>query len=346
MDILLIYQFCSFGGVERAILNRVMTFRKYHCDVKISVGYLHDYGALQSFQAYIHANNLDKYLSAFLISEKSFLDLDKYDLLFNIDTPQVLEKMQYKRNVIVECHTPIRENRKYLRTLPGNIHQIIVPSEAFKAILVKEYPNLPPIFVLPNPVSDEFFNIPFLERQEIYKKKPIAYLARLDKSKNFTEAMRIFELFDNDENVMFAIVGKGAEQISLINVLERKRILDKTFLRDQIDFGAIPTFVKMIRDHQGIFISPSRGESFGLSAAEFVSAGVPVLLSDIAPHKELVNGDEKFLYSLGDIVSAKRKIISILGQWKEFSEIMISYREKLRGDSFINAWRMFLDSQK
>jgi hypothetical protein len=53
-----------FAGVERAILNRAMSFRKYHQNVRISVGYLHDTGALKSFQTYIHAHQLENYLSS------------------------------------------------------------------------------------------------------------------------------------------------------------------------------------------------------------------------------------------------------------------------------------------
>ena len=347
MNILIIYQFCTFGGVERAILNRARTFRKYHQNVHISVGYLRDYGALGSFQTYIHANRLDDCLSAFLIQEHAMPDLSLYDFVFNIDTPQIFNRTRHVRNMFVECHTPTFKNRQYLKALPKNIRGILVPSKAFEAILAEEFEELPPIFVLPNPVTEDFFYIPSSVQERIYFAAPLAYLARVDDElKNFSEAARIFELFVHDKNIMFAVVGRGAGAVHLLSSLESRKILGKTFLRSQIDFDAAPAFVRMIKNHRGMFISSSKGESFGLSAAEFISAGVPVLLSDIGPHKELVNSDEKFIYPLGDIHSAKDKIIKILNQWDEASKTMESYGQKFHGDSFIAAWQEFLDTQQ
>jgi glycosyltransferase involved in cell wall biosynthesis len=347
VDVLVIYQLCSFGGVERAILNRARTFRKYQQNVKISVGYLHDYGALASFQAYIHANQLDDCLSAFLIDEDAFPDLDQYHVVLNIDTPQIFERTLHAGNLFVECHTPTVKNRQYLGALPENIRGILVPSEAFKSILAGEFQQLPPIFVMPNPVTQDFFDLPFSAEERIYFAAPLAYLARVDDElKNFSEAADIFELFANDENMMFAVVGRGAEAADLLGDLEKRGIIGKTFLRNQMDFDAVPGFVGMIKNHRGVFISPSKGESFGLSAAEFMSAGVPVLLSDIAPHQELVNGDERFIYPLGDIYSAREKIIKILDHWEEASKSMVSYSQKFNGLSFMTAWQEFLDAQR
>lgn len=345
MDILIIYQYCGFAGVERAILNRALSFRKYHEDVRISVGYLHDTGALKSYQAYISAHQLEDYISVFLLTDRSLRNFDRYDYVFNIDTPQILESTRRVRNMVIECHTPYIENRQYLRTLPNNIRKIIVPSHSFKTLLLREFPNLPPIFVLPNPVSEGFYTIPLLATDTIYAKRPVAFIARLDELKNFSEAARIFQLFATDEKVMFAVVGRGAKETHLIKNLQNRKILGKTFLRDSIDFDTVPAFIGMIRHHQGIFISPSKGESFGLSAAEFISAGVPVLLSDIAPHRELVEDDERFLYPLGDLVLAKRRITNLLEGWQHYSKIMESYGEKFKGDAFISAWRVIVDSQ-
>ncbi len=346
MDILIIYQFCSFGGVERVVLNRARAFEKYAQDVRISVGYLQDLGALKSFQAYIQANKLDDRLSAFLVDPASLPDLSRYDFVLNIDTPQIFDAAHHTANMVMECHTPYIENRQYLKNLPQNIHNIIVPSEAFKSLIVSEFPQLPPVFVLPNPVSQEFFNLPLAEGDRIFNKRPLAYLARLDKLKNFTEAARIFELFAENEDVMFAVAGSGAEDPNLIGEYEAKKLLGKTFLRDRIDFDSVPAYVRMIKNHRGVFISPSSGESFGLSAAEFISAGVPVLLSDIPPHRELVNDDERFVYPLGNIASARDKIIRILDHWEDDSADIEAYGRKFDGTSFIRAWRDFVAAQK
>ena len=339
MDILLVYQFCSFGGVERAVLNRSKTFRRYGQDVHISIGYLEDYGALQSFQEYIRANRLDNLLSAFLIDETTPPNLARYDFVFVIDTPRFFKHIGNADNVLVECHTPYVENRQYLKSLPGNILGIVVPSIWFKSLILQEFAGLPPVFVLPNPVPEEFYNISPKTDDSYFTKRPIAYLARLDTLKNFTEAARIFELFAENYNIMFAIIGNGAEAAETVTDLTGKKILGRSFLRDHIAFDAVPAFIRVVKGHKGVFISPSTGESFGLSAAEFISAGVPVLLSDIGPHRELVNADPRFLYPLGEVFAAREKIIALFEHWDDVSLTVEAYGKKFDGEAFINAWR-------
>jgi len=346
MDVLIIYQYCTFGGVERAILNRAKTFAKHHLNVHISVGYLYDYGALQSFQSYIRANKLDDCLTAFLIVSSVFPNLDQYDLILNIDTPQIFELTLDAKNVFVECHTPYKENRQYLKTIPQNIRGIIVPSESFRALVKSEFPDLPPVFVLPNPVSEEFFEIHSSNEVDFFSKRPITYFARLDELKNFNEAVNIFELFASKEEVMFLVIGNGADDKALVNSLEQKGILEKMLLRDRLDFDLAPSLVDLVRRHRGIFISPSKGESFGLSAAEFISGGVPVLLSNLPAHRELVNYDERFLYELGDIESAEKKIVALLANWEDMHELMRTYSNKFKGSAFISAWQNMTKAEK
>lgn len=343
MDVLIIYQFCTFGGVERAILNRAKTFQKHNLRVNISMGYLYDYGALQSFQDYIHANDLDDCMTAFLITEDAFPDLCQYDLILNIDTPQIFELTLHAKNIYVECHTPYIENRQYLKAIPQNTRGIIVPSESFRELVESEFPDLPPVFVLPNPVSEEFFEIQSSNEADFFSKRPITYFARLDELKNFSEAANIFELFTSTEEIMFLVIGNGADNELMINSLEQKSILEKTLLRDRLDFDKAPSLVNLVRRHHGIFISPSKGESFGLSAAEFISGGVPVLLSDIPAHKELVNNDGRFLYELGNTQSAESKIRDLLRDWEGMHELMKTYSNKFKGDAFINAWQRLIE---
>ena len=50
--------------------------------------------------------------------------------------------------------------------------------------------------------------------------------------------------------------------------------------------------------------------------------------------------------NLGDISSAREKIVGILDQWEDASKAMESYGQKFNGVSFINAWLEFLEAQQ
>ena len=342
MDVLIIYQFCTFGGVERVVLNRAEAYKKENRDVNLSVAYLHDSGALSSFQTYIHAHDLDDTLSAYLISGNFLPGLKRYDLIFAIDTPQVLDRLSALENVYIECHTPYIDNRQYLHNIPGNIKGVIVPSQTFGDLIHQEFENLPPITVFPNLVPDMFFNPDINTSNEIFAKRPLTYFARLDTLKNFDEAFRIFEHFVNKDDVMFIVIGNGADEDDCIEDLKERGLLARSILRGGIGFDKAPYLINLVKGHQGVFISPSKAESFGLSAAEFISGGVPVLLSDIPEHRALVENDERFLYPLGDILIAQGKMDFLLENWVDMSHKVTEFSKKFRAATFIHAWDQFI----
>ena len=338
MDVLIIYQFCTFGGVERVVLNRAKAFKNNHRDVNLTVGYLHDPGALGSFQAYILEHQLEKYLSALVISDDTYLGLDQYDYIFVIDTPQIFEKVKNNKNVYIECHTPYIENRQYLKDIPGNIQGIIVPSASFQSLILTEFQDLPPIHIIPNTVPEEFYADESGTENLYFSQRPLTYFGRLDELKNFEEARKIFHLFNDNEDVFFIVIGNGANNIATNHSLEKNLLFEKSLLRNQIDFDKAPYLNKLVRQHRGVFISPSKAESFGLCAAEFISGGVPVLLSNIPEHCALVEDDQRFLYPLSDIESAKQKLDYLLNNWEKMSLQIKDYSKKFRDRVFINAW--------
>lgn len=341
MDVLIIYQFCTFGGVERVILNRAHAFRKYGLDVTVSIGYLYDRGALSSFCSYIQAHNLQKKVIPFILPKGLDHEWDQYDIVFIVDTPQVFDASASAKNVHVECHTPYIRSRQYLRVLSPHIKSIITPSHTFKVLLESEFENLPEIHVFPNPIPDVYFNSAVPERS-IFTHRPITYFARVEDLKNFNEAVRIFETLTDQAELMYWVIGENAGEKQIIQSLERKGLLHSSLLRDRVGFDQVPELIRLVKKHLGIFLSPSKGESFGLSAAEFISGGVPVLLSDIPSHVELVNADERFIYPLGDIFLANKKLLWLCENWEEASQIMTVIGKKFESIHFIKAWNSFI----
>src|SRR6266545_8363777 len=102
MDILVIYQFCTFGGVERVILNRAHTFKQNGLEVKITIGYMYDRGALLSFKNYLKEKRLEHTIIPIILPNFFYYDLDKHDAVFIIDTPQVFDAISPARNIYVE----------------------------------------------------------------------------------------------------------------------------------------------------------------------------------------------------------------------------------------------------
>ena len=345
MEVLVVYQFCTFGGVERVLLSRAIAFRNAGLDIKMSIGYLQDSGALDSFLRYLSHQHLTDRVDPFLVNRSADNRLDQeYDLTLVIDTPEALPRLAGRENLYIECHTPYRANRAYLRKIPADIAGIIVPSDSFRRLIEAECPDLPEVQVLSNPVPDEFYDCP-VPPSRVFQQRPIAYLARLDDLKNFKEALHVFEQLKGLDEIMFSVVGQGATRPETYRSLRQAGILGRTFLRNSIPFDKVPFLVGTVKAHRGIFISPSKGDSFGLSVAEFMAGGVPVLISDIPAHRELVDGDTRFLYELGEIRSAARGISLLLEEWNQMSTLIRSHAGKFREQRFIQDWLRLLGTR-
>jgi glycosyltransferase involved in cell wall biosynthesis/2-polyprenyl-3-methyl-5-hydroxy-6-metoxy-1,4-benzoquinol methylase len=347
MRLLVIYAYCTFGGVERVVLNRLEAFRNAGLDVRMDMVFLHDGGGFRSFNAYVKSFDLSRYITIHLVNgnlSRQFL-LNEYDMVFDIDTPSVFEDLKNCENFFVECHTPYKENRGYLKTLPDYVKAILVPSKAFREEIRTETSRSVPIFVFPNSVSAIFFRN-FDEGQNVvfFKKRPLAYMARLDELKNVEEALRIFAELKDRTDIMFMIIGKDATDEIFMKRLKAFGILGKTFIRSKMSFDDVPRFLSLLKNHKGIFLSPSKGESFGMAVAESIVSSVPVMVSDIPPHRDLLGSNEDFLYPLGNLQEARKRITNLLDHWDQYSRTMKEYAGPLDHSSFIKAWTAFVGS--
>src|SRR5690348_4615450 len=82
-------------------------------------------------------------------------------------------------------------------------------------------------------------------------------------------------------------------------------------IRDRVRFlGLVPRDeVYRLLACSDAFISPSRGEGLPLSVLEAMAIGLPVVLSDIAPHREIVkDGSGPALVPVGDVVALSHEM--------------------------------------
>jgi glycosyltransferase involved in cell wall biosynthesis/predicted O-methyltransferase YrrM len=113
----------------------------------------------------------------------------------------------------------------------------------------------------------------------------VGFLGRLDWRKGLKT---IVDAAEGLKGVKFLIVGGGEARDRLIHEIERKG-LDRNFVLT----GArqdVPALMKAM----DIFVFPTTApyESFGIVVIEAMSAGIPVIASDIGPLREIINNGE------------------------------------------------------
>jgi len=113
----------------------------------------------------------------------------------------------------------------------------------------------------------------------------VGFLGRLDWRKGLKT---IVDAAEGLKGMKFLIVGDGNARDDLIAEIKRKGI-DKDFILTGFRQD-VPAIMKAM----DIFVFPSHAEyeSFGIAVIEAMSAGIPVIASDIGPLREIMNDGE------------------------------------------------------
>lgn len=334
-----VYQWATFGGVERVLINRAEAFRQYRIPVKLFIYFYADAGGLTALKTYIKRHKLDEFIE--VVHE---FHPNQYDIVFSIDTPQLLtEHYDLTNRVIFECHTPYINNRQYLLTLPPTLRALVVPSKTFRDRISSEAPSFSDkLFVLRNFVPWDIHQ----ENTELelpkWARRPIVYLGRVDILKNVIELLDGFVYFQKNygNDLILVIAGPVSPDVNLEQELKMRGLTGRSVWIPPIGFDQVPRFLNAMRKKSAVFVSCSRGESFGLSVAEAISITLPVLISDIPEHLKLVCNDPDCIYRLGNPESLAHNLFVLINKYEEKSKAMVEYRKKFSAYSFIEDWRI------
>ncbi|MCL2391240.1 MAG: glycosyltransferase [Oscillospiraceae bacterium] len=340
--ILYVYQWATMGGVERVFLNRARAFKQHGLKIRVDIYFFHDSGGLDNFKQYIKYFGLEDYLSVV-----RNIDERVYSRIFTFDTPEVFAIVKDTSKVIVECHTPYKKMREYLKSMPVDIAGLVAPGEAFLNLIIKEVPKSlhNKLFILPN---FYFENVACVTPSKIWDKTPIFYFGRMDSLKNTKEILEMFRSLKRERGDDYILVLAGTvikDDLDLAKVAKALAIEDRLTYLPPVPFEKVDELLYTIKAHRGIFISSSTGESFGLSALEAMGSGVPVMLSDIKCHEALVDNDPDFLYESGALDAAVSKIGMIEQNYDEFSGKVKLYSQKFNSANFITSWKALMKQQ-
>ena len=318
MKLLFVYQFCTMGGVEVILKNRLEVITENHRDISADILFFNDFGGKKLFTGKFEKN---VYIIKDPLKIKQFIIEGKYDFVISIDTPEIFEYVTDNSvKFILEVHTNYKENRKYLSSVVSGRQKpiaITVPSNYFKEIISQEIGNEIPLYVFPNFITNSFIelynSVNVINEND---KKYIGWIGRLDSLKNWTEFIEIsHKLSKERDDLTFLIVGgmTAHESIknSFFNALNKKSLLSYT--KWLPFYFPIQAIYKTIAQSNGCYVSTSRGESFGMTLIESMACRCPVVCSNIDAFKEITD-DNKYglLYKLGDIDSAVAQINSLL----------------------------------
>lgn len=309
MKILISYIFCTTGGVETAIKNRIR-----HLDRtknQIDLLFFHDYGG----RAIYEDMNCDVYIENDQQKIREIIECVKYDVVISIDTKEILDilySMEYKGKIGLEVHTTYLQGLEYLQSLREDlIDFIIVPSQFQKELLCSNIKIKAPTYVLPNAVDTEEFT--FKQSAFKAKKKILLWVGRLDQHKNWRRFIELAEkIHKQSEAYEFWIVGglkaENSELKDFENALYNADLHRCLKWLPYVRYEKMANIYSWVGSSGGAYVITSRMESFGMTVLEAMACDCPVISNDVGALGELViNNETGLLIKMDDLTIEETK---------------------------------------
>ena len=338
------YPWATFGGCERVFINRAMAFKTFLPGVQVDFFFLSDGGGLKSFSAALKKYGLDSVASVVPSLDSS------YEVVSLVDCPHLFSELNSSgQRYIVECHTPYAENRRYLSALPSECRVVATPSSRFSDLVRNEFPFLTaPVLELNNFVPWDIEE--YQSREHIglpeWTRRPILFFGRMDKLKDPIALLDAFQIIESRRKGEFLLIlcGPKSVEIDVESEIVKRGLGGTVVVMPPIPFHSASSLMESVRRAGGVFVSPSRGESFGLSAAEAISSLLPPVLSDIDAHLDLVaDAGDLFTFQLGDINSLASRIEYLLDNHSNTESVLRRLRGNFSAERFISDWETLLN---
>jgi len=170
------------------------------------------------------------------------------------------------------------------------------------------------IEVIPNFVdTKKFARLPesevqtFLDRIASAGEKILVHVSNFRPVKRVPDVIRIFNIVKKKVPSKLILVGDGPDRSECERLCRELNLCD-----DVIFFGKQAALVEIL-SASNVFLMPSQSESFGLSALEAMSCGVPVVSSSVGGLPELnVHGETGYIAEIGDIERMAKYAIELL----------------------------------
>lgn len=217
-----------------------------------------------------------------------------------------------------------RRNRPYLRPIEKFIYnrykKVVSISDQTQDAL-KKWLGLDEkkFIVINNGVDIQAFNIPVSK----VKPKSLIMISRFVAAKDQECLIKAMSLLDND--VTLQLVGDGENLEYCRNLAIQEGVIDRIeFLGTRSDVGEL-----ISKSYIGV--QSSNWEGFGLTAVEIMAAGKPVIASDVAGLRQVVEG-AGILFPKGDYKTLAKKIKDLLYDEEKYR--VVSSKCKIRSLSY------------
>lgn len=288
MKALFVYRFLTLGGVETVLRTRADLLPDRGIEPRF--WFFENVDGLRLFR-----NRYERVAIGGPDQLEEHLSSHNYDVISTVDTPELFRLQlppSSKCSLVLESHSPYKENLGYLSKISAPISLVIVPSMWQLAEVRRRMKAEIAIRVIPNPLGVNFAApikpFPFPPDRPI-----LAWLGRLDALKNWKGFLEIAgKLADSgcDFNLWLAARAPTASTTAdLLRIARQYGVLDRLKWFRNLSHEAVPRFLDAVRESGGLVLSTARGESFGMTLAEAMARQCAVVAPDFGPFPEFID---------------------------------------------------------
>jgi len=305
MKVLFCYRYGVIGGVSTQLLNR---YTHFSGEFEIGVLYESDHGMVSQFPP-----GVAQVVATDEARESAIREVAP-DVLVVIDSPSFLaawQRLGSPGSLILEVHTTTT-NLSYLGELAVRPDHVVTVSEYMRAKLVAL--GLSPISVIPNCLDERWYaeTVP-----PALGSAPIAWIGKLDGHKRWRAATDLLDrIAAARPGVTPLLVGgytaPASEVAALTTKLATSAALGSARWLPRVDYDLMPALYSAIGANGGLTVSTTTDESFGMSVAEALVRGCPVIAPAVGALPEIL--PEEALYPPGALAVAAGKALLALSE--------------------------------
>lgn len=312
MKVLFVYKYLTLGGCETVIRARIEGLDAE--GIEAHAWFFQDLGGSAIF-----AGMAPRVRIGDLTDCERAIATEEFDVVATIDTEEILPCFCLGGDLpalVVESHSPYG-NLEYLQDMQGMpVAAYFVPSEHQAAVVRASLSADAPVIVVPNPIRPIFCGDPGVGGPP-GPAPLVAWIGRLDAMKNWPEFVAIAgRLRSLGVGVEFRLVGRPVRPETgeeLLGCLESEGVAERLRWYRGLDHARIPKFLDRVRDSGGVVVVTSRGESFGMVAAEAMARACACVLADQPPLSELAFGGRAArVYPPGDLDAGAHEVRALL----------------------------------
>jgi len=153
-----------------------------------------------------------------------------------------------------------------------------------------------------------------LETYNLHPKKYIVYVGRLVSHKNVHVLIDAFQKADLSEDMKLVVVGDSSATDTYVKQLYTLGRMDERIVFTGNQQGAS---LAQLFSHAAMYVLPSASEGLSVSLLEAGSLGLPVIVSDLAPNREIA-GEEGTYVSVGDVDQLRHAMETIYHSYETY----------------------------